>query len=188
MNWFDLIIFGIIALSAVISLVRGFVREVVSVTVWVLAFWLGVRYAGVFAGHLEGLIASPTVRLGAAFATLFVAALVVGALVNNAMGTLVGRTGLTGTDRLLGVLFGAGRGLVVVALLILLVGFTPAPQERWWRESVLVAGVQPWICRAGAGEWFQRLDVDVPLGERGPAEEVASALEYWVTYCGGKGY
>ncbi len=187
MNWLDLVILGIVSLSALISLVRGFVREVVSVVVWAAAFWLGIRYAGVLAGNLEGVIASPTVRLGAAFTALFVAALVVGALVNNALGALVGRTGLTGTDRLLGVLFGAGRGLVVTALLILVVGFTPAPQERWWSESVLVTGIQPWICRAGAGEWFQRLGTETPLGERGPMGEMASALEYWVTYCGERG-
>lgn len=182
MIWVDWVLLGVITLSALISLIRGFVREVVSVVVWVVAFWLGVRYAGVFAGFLEGVIASPTLRLGAAFAVLFVLTLIVGALVNNAAASLVGKTGLSGTDRLLGVVFGAGRGLVVVALLILLAGFSPAVEERWWAGSVVIGGVKPWICRAGAGEWFDEVALPTPLGERGP-EGMSGAPEYWISYC-----
>lgn len=183
MLWIDWVLLGVIGLSALISLVRGFVREVISVVVWGLAFWIGVRYAGVLGGFMEGLIESPTIRLGAAFAALFVLTLIVGALTNNALSALVGKTGLTGTDRALGVLFGAGRGVVIVALLVLLLGFTPVTSEQWWDRSWVIDGTAPWVCRAGAGEWLQDIGLPGSLPASGAGEGIEGAPEYWVSYC-----
>lgn len=186
MNWLDLAILGVIGLSALISLLRGFVREVLSVLVWVLAFWLSLRFAGDAAAYLEAWIASPTIRLGAAFAAIFVATLVGGALVNQALVTLVGRTGLSGTDRLLGAVFGAGRGAVVVAAVVLLLGVTPMTEERGWRESTLLPGIQPWLCRIGADRWLARLSRQVPLPGGEEAEGLERLPSYWTKYCAGK--
>ncbi|MFP4130048.1 MAG: CvpA family protein [Halorhodospira sp.] len=181
MNWLDLVILGIIGLSAGISLVRGFVREVLSVLVWALAFWVGVRYAGAAAGLLAGMIDSPTIRLGTSFTVLFIATLVVGGLTNNAISDLVVRTGLSGTDRMLGVIFGAGRGLVGAALLVLLLGLSPLTQERAWEESATLPLVKPWICWAGVGTWLAELDWQPPV--EGEAMEGLDGMDYWAEYC-----
>jgi membrane protein required for colicin V production len=58
------------------------------------------------------------------------------------VGRLVNSTGLSGTDRLLGLVFGLLRGGVVACLLVLLLGFTPMPQDDWWRESRLMPGFE----------------------------------------------
>ncbi|MBK5936258.1 MAG: CvpA family protein [Halorhodospira halophila] len=185
MNWLDLAILGVIALSAGISLIRGFVREVLSVLVWVAAFWVAVRYSGAVALLLEEWIASPTIRLGAGFVVLFVGTLILGALLNNALSALVTRTGLGGTDRLLGVLFGAARGAVVVALVVLLLGFSPMTQERAWEESVVLPGIKPWICRAGLDAWLEDFDWQPPV--EGEAMEGFDGLpDYWAEYCAGR--
>ena len=142
MAWLDIVILGIILLSALISLVRGFVREAFSLAVWVLAFWVSWSFFRDLEVPLQAWIESPTVRLGVAFAVLMIATLVVGGLVNFLIIQLVQRTGMSGTDRLIGMVFGAARGVLLVAVLVLLAGLTPMPEEDWWLESSLIGYFQ----------------------------------------------
>lgn len=141
MIWIDYVILGIIGLSTIISLIRGFVREALSLVVWVFAFWVAWTFFRELALHL-GMFSVPSVRLGVAFGVLFIVTLIIGALVNYLIGQLVDKTGLSGTDRLIGMLFGAARGAVLVAVLVLLAGLTPFPEDPWWRESQLLASFQ----------------------------------------------
>ncbi len=142
MAWLDIVILAIILLSALISLVRGFVREAFSLAVWVLAFWVSWSFFRDLEVPLQAWIESPTVRLGVAFAALMIATLVVGGLVNFLIIQLVERTGMSGSDRLIGMVFGAARGVLLVAVLVLLAGLTPMPEEDWWLESGLVGYFQ----------------------------------------------
>jgi len=142
MNWVDIAILIIISLSAVISLFRGFVREALSLATWILAFWVSIGFADKLDPMLDGMIASPTARLSVAFATLFLITLIVGALVNYLVGQLVQKTGMSGTDRVLGILFGIGRGVVLVAVLVLLGGLAQLSREVWWQESMLIVHFQ----------------------------------------------
>lgn len=142
MAWLDIVILAIILLSALISLVRGFVREAFSLAVWVLAFWVSWSFFRDLEVPLQAWIESPTVRLGVAFAALMIATLVVGGLVNFLIIQLVERTGMSGSDRLIGMVFGAARGALLVAVLVLLAGLTPMPEEDWWLESGLVGYFQ----------------------------------------------
>ncbi|MEX0730882.1 MAG: CvpA family protein [Aquisalimonadaceae bacterium] len=184
MNWLDYAILAVIGLSALISLVRGFVREVLSLIVWVAAFWIGIRFSEPLSAYLVDYIASPSIRLGAAFAALFVVTLLLGALVNYLAGQLVGRTGLTGTDRFIGVFFGIARGVVVVAILMLAAGLTALPREIWWQESLLVEQMQPWVCRVGVRDWMDGRTVYAPLGNGAAVAEGTPAPEYWQDFCG----
>lgn len=183
MNWLDYAILALIGLSALISLVRGFVREVLSLVVWIAAFWIGIRFSEPLSGYLTDYIASPSIRLGAAFAGLFVVTLLVGALVNYLAGQLVGRTGLTGTDRFIGVVFGIARGVVVVAFLMLAAALTALPREVWWQESVLVEQLRPWVCKVGVQDWLQGQRMYAPLGDETEQAEGTPAPEYWREFC-----
>jgi membrane protein required for colicin V production len=138
MHWVDILIIGILALSAVISLVRGFFQEALSLATWVAAFWVAWFFFRPLAAQLEPWIDVPSIRLGVAYALLLVVVLILGAIVNRFVALLVNRTGLSGTDRLIGVFFGAARGAVVVAILILLAGLTAFPNDPWWRNSELI--------------------------------------------------
>jgi len=142
MIWVDYVILGIVGLSALISLVRGFVREAVSLIIWFVAFALAWSYFREFAQHLSPWVETPSVRLGLAFIILLVAVLIIGAIVGFLIGQLVDKTGLSGTDRLLGMVFGAARGAVLVAILVLLAGLTPFPQDPWWQQSQLIVHFQ----------------------------------------------
>jgi membrane protein required for colicin V production len=140
--WLDWLVIGVVVLSAVISLVRGFVREALSLAIWILAFWVGWSFFRDLEVPLRDWIDSPTVRLGLAFGLLMIVTLVVGGLVNYLIIQLVERTGMSGTDRLVGMVFGAARGVLLVAVLVLLAGLTPLPGEPWWQASSLVAYLQ----------------------------------------------
>ncbi|MCL9781853.1 CvpA family protein [Vibrio sp. S4M6] len=138
MNWLDIVILSVIGLSAVISLIRGFAKEALSLVIWIGAFFIASEYyakLAVYFTHIE----DNTIRNGAAIAALFIATLIVGAIVNYVISQLVQKTGLSGTDRVLGVVFGAARGVLVVsAILFFMDAFTNAANTTWWSHSVLV--------------------------------------------------
>jgi membrane protein required for colicin V production len=140
--WVDYIIIGIIAVSALISVFRGFIREAFSLVVWVVAFWLAWSFFREFSQYLIQWISLPSARLGVSFAIIVITVLIVGGLVNYLLSKLVEHTGLSGTDRLLGIFFGIGRGAIIIAILILLAGLTPLPEDPWWNESILIAYFQ----------------------------------------------
>ncbi len=147
MSWFDLLIIGVIALSALISLIRGFVKESISLISWVVACILAFRYFSPLSELLEPYVSSPMVRSITAFAILFISTLLVGAIINFIMSQLVSKTGLSGTDKALGVLFGAARGVLIVTLAVLLASLTPMPDAQWWQDSTTVTFFQQ------MGEW-----------------------------------
>lgn len=138
MLWIDILIIAIIALSAIISLIRGFVQEAISLATWITAFTLAWLFFRPLAVELAPWIDVQSIRLGVAYGIILIVVLILGAVVNHFFKVLVSSTGLTGTDRLIGVFFGVARGAVVVAVLILLAGLTPFPNDNWWQASQLI--------------------------------------------------
>lgn len=142
MSWLDLLIIGVIALSALISLIRGFVKESISLLSWIAAGIIAFRYFSAMAELLEPYLADPTIRSMAAFAVLFISTLIIGAIINFIMSQLVSKTGLSGTDKALGVVFGGARGVLIVTMIVLLASLTPMPEAQWWQDSAMVGFFQ----------------------------------------------
>jgi len=136
--WIDYAILGLIGLSAIIGLFRGLVREAFSLLTWIVAVAVAVHFSRDFASYFDSLISVPSARIAASFAVLFLVTLILGGLINFLLSELVEKTGLTGTDRLLGLLFGVARGMVVIAVLVVLAGLTPLPEDPWWNEASLI--------------------------------------------------
>ncbi len=134
----DLVILGVLLVSTIVSLFRGFIREVFSLLVWIAAGFCALQAAGPLAEQMGGLIEMPSARLVVAFVGVFVLVLVVGALINYLLGKLIASTGLGATDRLFGALFGALRGLAIVLAAVIIARFTPFPDDPWWQESRLL--------------------------------------------------
>jgi membrane protein required for colicin V production len=164
MNWTDCIILGVLALSVLIGLFRGLISEVLSLVIWIAAFWVAWAFGPVVSAHLEHTITMPTLRYSVGYGVCFVAVLIVGALVRFAVRRLIWSAGLSGIDRLFGMVFGFVRGILIVTLLVFLAGLTAFTRESWWQQSVLVPQFQ------GAAAW---------LGQNVPANVSASVREHF---------
>lgn len=141
-NWVDWVIVAIVILSGLMSLARGFVKEALSLVVWVAAFVSAYYFSDRVSPLLVEELPSPSLRYLVSFAGLFVSVLLLGAVVNFIIGQLIKATGLSGTDRLLGMMFGFTRGvLIALAILVFAPKLLPVDQEAWWRQSVLIPRV-----------------------------------------------
>ena len=145
MNWADWAIVIVLTLSSVISLTRGFIKEALSLVIWIVALVV----ANVFSNRLEffltNVISTPSLRSMAAFALIFIGVLLVGALLNFLIGLIVKATGLSGTDRLFGMLFGFARGvLIVLVFLIYVPSYVPIKNDPWFQQSSLIPYFLPY--------------------------------------------
>lgn len=140
--WIDYAIAGIVAVSAVAGLVRGFIKEAFALATWIVAIWVGMQYSRDLSPILQNTVSYPSARIALAFAILFFATLILGGLINFLLSQLVEKTGLTGSDRLVGMGFGIVRGAVLVAVLVMLAGLTPLPEDPWWKQSLLIPPFQ----------------------------------------------
>ena len=134
----DIVIAVVIALSAVIGLMRGLVKEVVSLVIWVTAFLSARAFAAPVADLALGTVdLARTHRMVIGFALVFICVLIAGAFVQRLLAQLVKATGLTGTDRVVGLVFGGARGAVIV--IVGLIALRPfAQQSHWWSQSTLL--------------------------------------------------
>jgi membrane protein required for colicin V production len=149
---FDYAVLAILGISVVISILRGLVREILSLIGWVAAFVVASKFAANVAPMLVVLPSHPVLRTIAAFLLLLVGMAILMALVNWALMKAISAAGLTLADRGLGGLFGLARGLVIVLALVLVAGMTKLPQMEFWKDAVLsplaetaVLTVKPWL-------------------------------------------
>ena len=140
--WVDYAILGIIFISALIGLFRGLVKEAFSLGSWLLAIFIGIRFGQDFSVYLVDYIELPSVRLATAFIILLLLSLLLGSMLSYLLSQIVEKTGLSGTDRFAGLIFGIARGMVVMSVLVLLAGLTPLPQDPWWTQSLLIGPFQ----------------------------------------------
>lgn len=148
MIWIDYAILAVIGISTLVSLLRGFVKEAVSLAIWICAFFVASNFYLDLASLLSN-IQDQLLRNAAAVAILFITTIIVGSLVNYVIGQLVDKSGLTGTDRILGLVFGALRGVLIVsAALFFADAFMPVAKSQWWQQSTLIPEFRVII------EWF----------------------------------
>jgi membrane protein required for colicin V production len=140
--------------STLIGVLRGFVREVVSVVFWILAIWLSWKLGPAVEPHLGGLLKDPNVAPWAGRLVILVLVLLAGWIVGMLLGYFTRSLGLGPMDRIMGLLFGIVRGLVLVGLLIIGGELLHMNNEEWWHQSKLVPygeHVGDWL-RAMVGE------------------------------------
>ena len=174
MGWPDYAILAVIVISVLVGALRGFIKEVFSLLVWAAAFFVAYQFGGDVAGLMEDAIELPSARTAMGFTGLFVAVLLVGGLLNYLLGRLVAGTGLSGTDRLLGGLFGAARGLALIVATLLVAGLTPIPADPWWKESPTIARMMPlvdWAASFLPDSVAEHLDFEPEEGEDADAPE-----------------
>jgi len=137
LNFVDYILIAIVGLSMVLSLWRGFVREIISLIGLVAAFLIASRLSGRTGDFLGQWITNPTGADVAGFALVFVIVMIVVGLVGTIIRRLVDLAALTATDRTLGMFFGAARGMLLIALCFLVYTSHSKPDASWLKQSQL---------------------------------------------------
>ncbi len=140
---FDYILIGVMTFSTLISLFRGFFKEAMSLGTWVVALWVAWKFGPQLAGLLEEIITPTAVRLWAARALVVIGVLIGGGLLGQFFHFVLESTGLTGTDRAIGMVFGFGRGIVLVGLMLAIMQSADFDETEWWPQSVLIPYFAP---------------------------------------------
>lgn len=138
MEIIDIGILVIIALPALVGLLFGFLNILFSLLAWTLALGVSIKFSSYFSPMLENTIEMPLIRNMLAFLGLFIVSLMILSIIGFLIVKLLGRTGLTSADRILGLFFGTGLGIAIVTMIVFLMGFTSVPTEQWWEESRIV--------------------------------------------------
>lgn len=152
MTLFDYTVLTILGASVVLSVMRGFTRELIALLAWLAAFVAAFTASGTVAGWLTNSISDEAVRAMTAFVAVFVGTLLLVSVLGLMLSNAVRKAGLGAEDRLLGALFGVARGLLIVMVGVLLAGLTPLPRQPAWVNAMLsppleaLAGsVKPWL-------------------------------------------
>ncbi len=152
MTVFDYTVLTIVGLSVVYSVMRGMVREVLSILGWLAAFYVGRTYTAQLAPMMPPDIPTEGLRILAAFLVLFLATLLVATLLAIAISAILKKIGLGWFDRWFGALFGLLRGLLIVCILVFLAGLTELPKDTRWKNAMfsspieaLVINMLPWL-------------------------------------------
>jgi len=134
----DIVILCLIALPMIVGVFYGFLNILFSLLSWAVALGLSIKLAPYFSPLLENYVDQPVFRMILGFIGLFIICLLIMSGISFLIVKLLGKTGLTAADRILGMFFGMGLGGFIVAIIIFLAGFTAFPQDDWWNESRLV--------------------------------------------------
>jgi len=142
MSTFDLVVAGIVLVSAAVGAWRGLVGEALAMISWVLAIVVAWMFGAQLGESLFASLKEPALRTLAGYGSLIVIVLAAVALVKLLLRQALKALGLSITDRVLGVVFGLARGLAIVLVLIAAAGLTSAPKQVWWKTASLSAPLE----------------------------------------------
>lgn len=147
MTWADYVIVFVCLASGAFGFWRGFMKEVISVATWLGAIWVAWRFAWAVEPMLGEWITAPDLKIWAARVLIFVVIVVAGGLIAWLARALIRHTGLSSTDRTLGGLFGAARGVLIVGLAVIAMDLAGIDENPWWQSAKL----RPFGDRVAAG-------------------------------------
>ncbi len=142
--------------STLIGLLRGFIREAVSLVFWIAAVWAAWKFGTVVEPHLGGLLAYPSVAPWVARLIVLTLILLLGWLVGMVLSYFLRSMGLGPVDRVIGLLFGLVRGILLVGLLVIGGELLQLNSQDFWVQSKLIPFGET------VGDWLRAM-----VGERG---------------------
>lgn len=136
MTGFDFVLLAILAISIVLGLLRGLLKEVLSLVAYASAFLAAIWWGPNVSEWSAQWITQPFVSMALAYLGVFIAVLLTIGFINMTLSALLSKTGLTPADHGLGAMFGLVRGILFVLVLVILAGYTPLPEEPWWKNAM----------------------------------------------------
>ena len=144
----DIVIAVAIVISIIVGFMRGFIKEAISITTLLLAIWTALHFGYAVGGISESWLSSEELQVWFGRVLIFVVILVIGGLLGWSLSRIIRMSALSGTDRIFGMLFGLGRGVVLLALFIIGGQFAGFDNDNWWLKSRLIpygSYVADWI-------------------------------------------
>lgn len=167
-NWVDYIFLAICFISILAGFTRGLVRELLSLIILIAAFAIAATFANQLAVHFTSsesvqhvvnqttnAIGTSTEQpvsyaaIGISFAVLFLGTVIIGCLIGFFVNVILQTSVLGIGNRLLGAVFGLGRGLIISLVIIFLIELTPMHSEEWWQNSQIVQKSKPTVVWLG---------------------------------------
>jgi len=139
MNAADYLVIIILAVTLVLGILRGFMREAIALLAWLGGIWLAWRYADLIGPYLGGLLAHEPQRTWVGRAAILGSVMLFAWILGGVLSYFIHQSGLSITvDRVLGGIFGFLRGLTLVALTAMLAHVVELDQVKWWKNSELL--------------------------------------------------
>jgi membrane protein required for colicin V production len=178
MTTIDYIVLLVLILSCVVGFMRGLLREIISLATWVLAVTLAWRLSGIVEPYLGGALAGAAVRTWAARGLVFVCVLLIGTATGAIVSHFVRLSIFSSMDRMLGALFGAARGMVLLGVFAILAQSVKVNEVAWYKQSLLLPYAErvASLLRAFAGARLETVSSAVPVAWVSPHASVQSSL------------
>ena len=141
----DLAVGFLILSSLILGIVRGLIREVLSLVSWILAAWLSYRYGLILGDSLDSVIKNPTLSAVIGSVVVFAGVLIALTLVSSLLNRVFKKAGLSLADRFFGGIFGVARGVAVITVLLIAFRLTPIPEQDWYIRAQLIPYFNPLV-------------------------------------------
>ena len=152
----DFLIILVVMASTVMGFLRGFIREAIALLFWVVGIWLAWKLGPLVEPHLGGLLAQPAIRPWVGRLVILLLVFLASWLTGLILQYFMRSVGLGTVDRIIGVLFGFARGLVLVGLAVVGGELLHLNKEDWWNQSRLIPYGET------VGDWLRAM-----VGEKG---------------------
>ncbi len=150
----DWVIISLVLISTLISIVRGFVKEALSLATLIAAILIARLFGAQVGTMLEDFISVPSLRMAVAYGGLYLVTMIIGGMINYLIYQVVRMAGLSTINRILGMGFGFLRGALIVVVAVALMARMPVSEDDWWRSSQIIPHVLV------SADWLQIFVVD----------------------------
>ena len=134
----DIAITVVVLVSIGVGFARGLVKEAMSIASLLVAVWAAFNFGAEVGTLSNSWLSSPELQLWFGRILLFIVILMLGGLLGWGVAKLVRLSVLSGTDRVLGMIFGLARGAVLIAVVVIAGQYAEFDDNGWWEESVLI--------------------------------------------------
>ena len=169
----DIILLVVMLISGLLAMIRGFMREVLSIAAWIAAAATTLYFYGRLLPYAKGYFNNDIVAAGAVVGGVFLGTLLIVSIITVRVSDMILDSRIGALDRTLGFLFGLGRGLIIVVVAYLFFDWlVPQKSQPTW-----VTNAKSRVVLAGTGDWLKSMLPDDPENTilkrlKGPQEDV----------------
>src|SRR5690242_4425704 len=157
-TWLDIILIAVMLISALLAMIRGFMREVLSIAAWVIAAGVTLYSYTKLLPFAKTYFNNDIVAVAVVVAGTFIATLLVVSMITVRFSDMVLDSRVGALDRSMGFVFGLGRGLVIVVVAFLFFAWlVPDRSQPEW-----VRGAKSRVVLQGTGDWLMSMLPDDP--------------------------